>query len=237
MDTDFANLVKLQKLDIDIRNTSVLLDDIPHQIKEIEKKSEESLKIVQAAKNNLAENQKTRRNLESELQDTRENIAKFKRQLNEVKTNKEYTSLLKEIEDTNVKIDSLEEQIIAEMLSADDIEKEIKAASDKAEETQVDLAKKKEMVLQEKENEEEKLKNLEKEREELLPKIPSDQMKLYKQISGKKNGIVLSPVTDEFCTMCHMRVRPQMLNELIAGREIITCENCGRILHYKKKSD
>jgi len=237
VETDFANLNKLQQLDIDIRNTSVLLDDIPHQIEEIEQKSEESLQIVQDAKESLSENQKKRRDLESSLLDTKENIAKFKRQLNEVKTNKEYTALLKEIDDTTARIDSLEEQIIAEMLSADDIETGINAASKKADEIQADLAEKKDGILHEKKEAEEELNNLEKEKEELLPKIPSDQMKLYNQISSQKNGIVLSPVTDEFCTMCHMRVRPQMVNELIAGKEIITCENCGRILQYTKKSD
>jgi len=237
VETEFENLIKLQKLDIEIRNTSVLLDDIPYQIEEIDKKSEESLKIVQAAKDNFVQNQKKRRGQESELQDKKEIIEKYKRQLNEIKTNKEYSSLLKEINETNAKIDSLEEGIIGEMLSADDIEKEIKAASKKAEEVQAELSRKKEVIFQGKDKAEEKLKDLEAEREELLPKIPSDQMKLYKQISRIKNGIVLSPVTEEFCTMCHMRVRPQMVNELIAETQIITCENCGRILYYVKKSD
>lgn len=220
-----------------MRNTSVLLDDFPHQIEEIDQKSAESLQMVQDAKNNFSQNQKNRRDLESELQDTKEKIAKYKRQLNEVKTNKEYSSLLKEIDETKERIDSLEEEIIGEMLSADDIEKEIKLASNKADEVQTELAKKKETIIQEKNKAEEKLRNLEEEKENLLPKIPSDQMKLYKQISRMKNGIVLSPVKDEFCTMCHMRIRPQMVNELIAGSQIITCENCGRILYYKKNSD
>ena len=237
METEFENLIKLQKLDIEIRNTSVLLDDIPHQIEEIDKKSEESLQIVQTAKDNFSLNQKKRRNLETELQDAKEKIEKYKRQLNDVKTNKEYSSLLKEIEEANAKIDSLEEEIIGEMLSADDIEKEIKAASKKAEEVQAELSRKKDAIFQEKNKAEEKLKDIESEKEQLLPKIPSDQMKLYKQISRTKNGIVLSPVTEEFCTMCHMRVRPQMVNELIAKTQIITCENCGRILYYAKKSD
>lgn len=237
METDFENLIKLQKIDIEMRNTSVLLDDFPHQIEEIDQKSAESLQMVQDAKNNFSQNQKNRRDLESELQDTKEKIAKYKRQLNEVKTNKEYSSLLKEIDETKERIDSLEEEIIGEMLSADDIEKEIKLASNKADEVQTELAKKKETIIQEKNKAEEKLRNLEEEKENLLPKIPSDQMKLYKQISRMKNGIVLSPVKDEFCTMCHMRIRPQMVNELIAGSQIITCENCGRILYYKKNSD
>lgn len=237
METEFENLIKLQKLDIEIRNTSVLLDDIPRQIEIINKKSEESLQIVQTAKDEFSRNQKKRRNLESELQDLKEKTAKYRRQLNEVKTNKEYSSLLKEIDETNARVDSLEEEIIGEMLSADDIEKEIKTASDEAQEAQAVLAKKKEVILQEKHKAEEKLKDLTAKREELLPKIPSDQMLLYKQIAKTKNGIVLSPVTEEFCSMCHMRVRPQMVNELIAETQIITCENCGRILYYLKKSE
>ena len=115
--------------------------------------------------------------------------------------------------------------------------KPIKAASIKADKIQEELSKKKEGIFQEKGKAEEKLKDLQAEREELLPKIPSDQIKLYNQISKTKNGIVLSPVTEEFCSMCHMRVRPQMVNELIAGTQIITCENCGRILYYTKKKD
>ncbi len=237
METNFENLIKLQKLDIEIRNTSVLLDDIPRQIEAIKKKSEESLQIVQNAKDKLSRNQKKRRDFESELQVEKDKAVKYKRQLNEVKTNKEYSSLLKEIEDSNARIDALEEEIIGEMLSADEIEWEIKSAIQKADEIQVELGKKKEAIFQEKEKAEGALKNVKKEKEELLPKIPSDQLKLYEQISGKKDGIVLSPVTEEFCTMCHMRVRPQMLNEIIAENQIIICENCGRILYYQKKSE
>jgi len=237
VETYFANLIKLQQLDIEIRNISVLLEDIPHQIKEINQKSKESLQIVQDAKDKFSQNQKRRREFESELQVAKEKLDKYKRQLNEVKTNKEYSSLLKEIDDTNAKNDSLEEDIIGEMLAADEIEKEIKSSGKKSDEIQTELTKKKEAIYQEKKKAEETLKKFEAEKEELLPKIPSDQMKIYKQISSKKNGIVLSPVTDEFCTMCHMRVRPQMVNDLIAGSQIITCENCGRILYYKKKSD
>ncbi len=235
MDTDFENLIKLQDLDIELRNTSVLLEDIPHQIEDIDKKIEESLQIVQDAKNKLAQNQKKRRDLESEVQDYKERIIKYKRQLNEVKTNKEYSSLLKEIDETSTKIDTLEEKIIEEMLQADEIEKEIKTANEKAAAAQHGLTERKQTIFQEKAEAEDKMRKLEKNREELLPKIPSEQLKLYTQLSAKKNGIVLSEIREEFCSMCHMRVRPQMVNELIAGSKIITCENCGRILYYPKK--
>ena len=236
METDFEKLIQLQNLDIEIKNTSLLLEILPRQIKEIDQKIEESLKIVQDAKDKLAQNQKTRRDLEAEVQDLKGKITKYKRQLNEVRTNKEYSSLLKEIEETQARIDSLEEEIIEEMLAADDIEKEIKSADQKAVEIQNELTKQKEDILKKKKEIEDEKETLQKEKEELLPRVPSDQLNLYDQIFTKKNGIVLSPLRDEFCSMCHMRIRPQMVNELLAGNKIILCENCGRILYYPKKA-
>jgi predicted nucleic acid-binding Zn-ribbon protein len=236
VETDFENLIKLQNLDIELSNTSILLEDIPRQINEIDKKIEGSLQIIQVAKNKLSQNQKKRRDLESEVQVYKEKILKYKRQLNEVKTNKEYSSLLKEIDETNTKIDTMEEKIIEEMLLADDIEKEIKSANEKAMAAQQELTEKKKAIIQDKAKADDKKKKLEQNREELLPRIPLEQLKLYTQISTKKNGIVLSEIREEFCSMCHMRVRPQMVNELIARSKIILCENCGRILYYPKKS-
>jgi predicted nucleic acid-binding Zn-ribbon protein len=236
VETDFEKLIQLQDLDIEIKNTSLLLEVIPRQIKEIDHKIEESLKIVQDAKDKFAKNQKIRRDLEVEVQDLNGKITKYKRQLNEVRTNKEYSSLLKEIEETQAKIDSLEEGIIEEMLAADDIEKEIKSADQKAVEIQNQLTKQKEDILKKKKEIEDEKEMLQKEKEELLPQVPSDKLNLYNQIFVKKNGIVLSPLRDEFCSMCHMRIRPQMVNELLAGNKIILCENCGRILYYLKKA-
>jgi predicted nucleic acid-binding Zn-ribbon protein len=236
VETDFEKLIQLQELDIEIKNTSLLLEVIPRQIKEIDHKIEESLKIVQDAKDKFAKNQKIRRDLEVEVQDLNGKITKYKRQLNEVRTNKEYSSLLKEIEETQAKIDSLEEGIIEEMLAADDIEKEIKSADQKAVEIQNQLTKQKEDILKKKKEIEDEKEMLQKEKEELLPQVPSDKLNLYNQIFVKKNGIVLSPLRDEFCSMCHMRIRPQMVNELLAGNKIILCENCGIILYYLKKA-
>jgi len=236
VETDFEKLIQLQNLDIEIKNTSLLLEVLPRQVKEIDQKIEETLKIVQDAKDKLAQNQKTRRDLEAEVQDLKGKITKYKRQLNEVRTNKEYSSLLKEIEETQAKIDSLEEEIIEEMLAADDIEKEIKSADQKAVEIQNDLTKQKEDILKKKKEIEDEKRTLQKGKEDLLPQVPSDQLDLYNQIFAKKSGIVLSPLRDEFCSMCHMRIRPQMVNELLAGNKIILCENCGRILYYPEKT-
>jgi len=204
-------------------------------IEEIDKKIELSSLAAATAREKLAANQKKRRGLEAEAKDVKAQIARYKRQLNEVKTNKEYTVLLKEIEESQKKIDLLEEEIIAEMLRADEIEKEIKEANQRFAEAREKFSREKEAIFQKKNEMEEKARQLDQAKQGLLPGIPVEQVSLYVRIQAKKGGIALSPVRGDFCAMCHMRIRPQVLNELRDTRKLILCENCGRILYWPDK--
>jgi uncharacterized protein len=237
VDIDFDLIIQLQHLDSDVHATTQVLEAIPRLIQDIDKKIQAGSKSVAEAKDKVSQNQKKRRDLETEVKDVKGQIGKYKRQLNEVKTNKEYTSFLKEIEEAQHKIDDLEEAIIAEMLAADDLEEEIKAATLKQGQEEANLRKER-SVLDEKARELEKKKaRLIAEREALLPQVPPEQMRLYEAIFLKKGGIALSPVKDDFCAMCHMRIRPQMLNEIRDKSKIILCENCGRILYWPPKPE
>jgi predicted nucleic acid-binding Zn-ribbon protein len=235
VDIDFDKLINLQSLDDEIRQTTLILDKIPLQLKNIDSNIEDQFQAVAKAKETLAQNQKRRRTLEGEIQDIKAQIDKYKHQLGGVKTNKEYSALLNEIKDVQSKIDQREEEIINEMLNADDISEEIRRAESKANEAKVRLGKDKEELIQKRNELEEKSKELIQKKEALIPLIPKEQARLYLEIFRKKNGTPLSPVTDDFCSMCQIRIRPQVLNELKAENQIILCENCGRILYIKKR--
>ena len=237
MDIDFDLIIELQRLDTEIHDAALVLEGIPRLAQDVDKKIQATTKLVADAKDKMAQNQKKRRDLENEVKDLKGQIGKYKRQLNEVKTNKEYTALLHEIEETQHKIDTLEETIIAEMLAADDVEEEIKAALHRQSQEE-EILKKEKVVLDEKLKETEaRFSALNKERDALLPRIPSEQLRLYEAIFQKKGGTALSPVTGDFCAMCHMRVRPQMLNEIRDKTKVILCENCGRILYCTPKPE
>src|SRR5512136_173694 len=183
---DFDLIIELQRLDTELHNASLVLEGIPRLAQDVEKRIQATTKLVGDAKDKLAQNQKKRRDLENEVRDMKVQIGKYKRQLNEVKTNKEYTALLHEIEEDQHKIDTLEEAIIAEMLAADDVEEEIKAALHRQGQEE-DVLKKEKLVLDEKMKETEaKFAALNKEREALLPRIPREQLKLYESIFQKK---------------------------------------------------
>ncbi len=237
MEIDFEKLIKLQEIDSDIHKTGLFLDSIPPLIEEIDRRLAESSRTAAAAKEKMAQSQKKRREIEADIKDLKAQIGKYKRQTNEVKTNKEYSALLQEIEESERKVDSLEESFISEMLLEDDIQKEIRSANEKLAQTQEKLTREKEQVFQKKQEAEARAALLESRKAEVLPQLPAERVALYLRLLQNKGGTALSPVTDDFCSMCHMRVRPQVLNELKEARKVILCENCGRILYWQEKPE
>jgi len=235
VDVDFEKLIELQRLDTEIRHVQSLLDNIPSQLEAIDRQAEASAQTLSQSRDKLAQNQKTRRELEGEVKDIKSQVGKYKLQLNQVKTNREYQALLKEIEENQQKIDKLEEAIIGELLQADDIEVEIRAALEQSNREKASFQTEKEKMAKEKARLEHDLETLIKAKEALLPLIPPDQAALYHRIFDKKGGMALSPVTDDFCTLCHVRIRPQMLSELVEKNQLLLCENCGRILFREKE--
>jgi len=236
VEINFEKLIHLQEIDELINKVTSFLDSLPEHLQVIDNKVSQSEKIVSEVKDKLAANQKNRRELEARVQDKKIQIDKYRKQLNDVKTNKEYTSLLKEIADVEIEIETLEEEIISEMLAADELESEIKSAEAKAVKIKQELLEEKTQILAQGEGQEKEKERLLDERRQLVPTIPADLIGLYQKIFHKCSGTALSPVTDDFCSMCQIRIRPQVLNELIAQNDIILCENCGRILYWKPKS-
>jgi predicted nucleic acid-binding Zn-ribbon protein len=231
LDIAFEHLIKLQEIDSDISGTTALLDAVPDRLEAIDRQIRDTAEIVALAKEKLAANQKKRRDLEGEVKEIRTHAVKFKRQLNDVKTNKEYSALQKEIEETELGAGRIEEEILHEMIAADDIEREIKTASSRQAEEKGRIEKEREALLAEKKELEARKAALTMEREAVLPEIPPDQLRIYLRITKRLNGIAMSPVTDDFCSICQMRVRPQVLNDLMGRNALITCEACGRILY------
>ena len=237
MEIDFDKLTQLQDLDTEIKQTTLFLESIPRLIEDIDRKIKAGSQAVADAKEKLAANQKGRRDLEGSVKDVKLRIAKFKRQLGEVKTNKEYTALLHEIDEGQREVDAVEEKIISEMLAADDIDEEIKSAARRQNHEHEGLRADQSVLERKKAEMETRRDVLIGQREALVPLIPAEQMKLYMSIFNKKNGAALSSVKNEFCSLCHVRIRPQMINEIRERTKIYLCENCGRILYWSAKPE
>ncbi len=232
---DLRPLIELQKYDLQIKNLEKELEEIPKKIEKLQENPELEKTSLLQVKMQMEENQKKRKELELNIQNYRQNIANYKaQQMKKKLTNEEYHALNEAISHEEKKIAEVEELLLDEMLLADEIEKEIKNKEESFHKAEIQMQRDKELILKEKEEIEGKIKNLKAIRENTTKGVQQKLMDLYNKISKKKDGIVLSVVKDEFCSICNMRVRPQNLAELRKNTNIIFCENCDRILYMKE---
>ncbi len=71
------------------------------------------------------------------------------------------------------------------------------------------------------------------ERERLLNELPKPMSALYKRISSRiRDGVAMAEARNGACTACYMALRPQIMADVRRGTEVITCDNCNRILYY-----
>jgi hypothetical protein len=157
-------------------------------------------------------------------------IEKYKTQQFEVKTNKQYDMLAREIDLSQEKVTKLQkemEQLEGKaMVAKEDAEKLVP----ELETLQAELAnRKKELAAVNKEHEEEELK-LQHQREKITSKISKADYQMYSRIRGAEDGRAIVAVKRNSCGGCFNRVTPQRVLELRKNAELIACERCGRIL-------
>ena len=167
-----------------------------------------------------------------ELSQKEAQVKKLDGQLSLVKTNKEYSALQQEIASLKADNSLLEEDIIKKMDEVEVVKNEVQTEKNHF----ADIAKSyqtqdQELLAQEKELQK-RLQEITKQRQDVVARLPREIGDLYNRIAQKKDGMALASVTGEVCSACQMRIRPQVINELTLGEQIIVCENCSRILFF-----
>jgi len=228
-----GELIKLQEVDKEIFKFEKKLKEFPALIAKIDEKIKESIEIVENAKIKLKDNQKIRNKLELDVEDYKGKINNKKSELNNIKTNKEYSAMLSEIEFLEKKKEEAEEKVIASLIETDEIQKEIKKAEEEREKIKTKYEKEKEEINKERGEVEKELKLMQEKREKVVSQIDEEYINLYVNLGKSKGGIPLSKVKNGFCSECYMKIRPQILVEIKKSDKIITCENCGRILYIE----
>lgn len=227
----------LQLKDDLLREIEGIVNDIPNHIKEIEEERDGKKSIIEDSKKKLEINLKERKKFEGDILQIKEKIIKYKDQMNKSTTNREYQGFISEIKYEEDKINKVEESIIEKMLESDEIMQEIRDSESEYKNIKVEYEKK---ISDHRSNLEYQLKKKEDEfvvKNKLRSKIPNNLLKTYDSLFKNKNGKSISSVETEFCGNCNVKLRPQLLNELITTNNLITCENCGRILFKVIKED
>ena len=233
MDAQLKALIDLQGVDTRIAAHEAEAARLPKEIAAVHAAIESAKKDVEASKARLDAAKKDQRAREKDLEVVQAKRSKTEGRLYEVKTNKEYSAVLAEIEEIKQEKGRVEEEILVLMESQERLTAEIKdsEARFKAREVQ---GKQEEAALQDKlRSVEADLGLVRTERAELARQLPAPVLADYDKLLKARGGLALAQVVKpNLCGGCRMTVTPQRLQELRAQTAPLPCESCGRYLYW-----
>jgi predicted nucleic acid-binding Zn-ribbon protein len=227
------HLIELQNLESAIEESRRRIAAHPQRLAEADARLAHAKEGVEAAKQRLKASQDERREAEKEAAVYQSRLSKFKDQLSAVKTNKEYQAMQHEIETAQRELGSVEEKVIERMVDADALTADVKKAEQTlvAQHKEVDAEKK--SLAEELVTVEAALKEAAGKRAALVASLPSHLLALFEQVARARKGIAIALATrDGLCSACHVRLRPQVFQEVRRNDQIIQCASCNRILYY-----
>jgi uncharacterized protein len=230
-------LVELQITDTNIRKLQKSIDTSDSRRAEIEQEFEQhasSIREIQA-KAETAKLEKTK--LEKEIAEARITLERADRNLKNAINQKEYEAAMRETDVLQKQIAALETQVLEKMTAVDEVEKVL---ADRAEEiSSLEGNHRKTLVEFEGElidtRSEFDLETIK--REEVFKTLPPNLASIYnRMVQRSRDGIAVAEVKNESCSSCYIKLRPQKIMEIKRYTEIVTCENCTRILYILSKA-
>ena len=227
-------LIVLQSLDDEIAEHKKLLADIPLQIDTGCTELEEKKKILSNAKEELDALQKERKDLELAVQGENDHMAKAKTKLPAVKTNREYTAILSEVEAIKVKVSGLEDKELEIMEILEEKQKEVPGIEKKYNEEDARFQEYKAKKDAELDRIKQELGVLVAKRENVSGQLDRVIMQRYEKVAGSRDGRAVVMLQGSICQGCFQQILPQMVIDVKIGESIQQCSNCIRFLYREE---
>lgn len=232
MDPQLERLIRLQALDNATQTAGRDIEEIPKRLEAAAARLADHEQRVAAAKERLAANQAVRRDIEKELAAVQTRLSRFKGQLMEVKTNKEYQAMQKEIAVAEEEVRGFEDRILELMLDADGLAAAIREEERVLGDERRAIDDEKRAIEQERRRLEATVERLATERVELTRELAADALALFDHVAKMRRGLAVVEARNGHCTSCHVRLRPQVFNDVRRNAGLIQCESCSRILYF-----
>ena len=232
MSPDLQRLVKLQQLDSTIEEARERVAVHPERLADADARLAEEAQLVDAAKERLNYSQDVRRELEKEAAVFQGRVSKFKTQLSEVKTNRVYQAMQHETATAEQDLGAVEEKVLEQMIDADIITADIAAAEAALAAQKKEVTAEKATLEQERVTAEATLAEASQAREALLSEMKPRLIALFEQVAKVRKGIAICATHDGLCSVCHVRLRPQVFQQVRQNDGIVQCDHCNRILYY-----
>ena len=232
MNPDLEKLVRLHHAEADLKRVEAELAEIPRRKSTLAEGLAGERSRLDAAKAALDGSQKARKAHEAQVQDLESKRSKYKGQLMEVKTNKEYTAMLHEIEGVEREIKGREDLILEEMEKAEGLQSAVKAEETEFRVVENESKKKGAELDAAASRLGAEAARLRGERDTAAASVPEDLRERYARVA-KARGNGVAEARDGMCQACHVRMRVQIWVEVRKNEQIFQCESCSRIYYYE----
>jgi predicted nucleic acid-binding Zn-ribbon protein len=233
MHPEVEKLLKLQETDQQVQHYSGRIELLPKQLAALEAKLNGTLESLESNKHQIAKVASERKKLEGSIQDLEQKNSKYRGQLTDVKTNEQYKALLHEIEFNEKEIRRIEDGILVLMEQDEALRQESQLLQQRLQQEKATVDSEKKVAEAEVTRDREILAELERQRDAVMQSVDPTVLATYRQISKFRKGVALARATQDSCQACHVRIRPHVVSQVMAGHQIITCDSCSRILYWK----
>jgi hypothetical protein len=227
-----TNLLRIQELANQIRAARQTIETAPARIGEIEQRFRERNAEYVGLQERFEELERDRRTRSSELELLEARKKKFMDDLMQVKNQREYAAMLKEIDAVKAQIADHDEAILRDMEEIDRLKGELQTHSEH-------IAAEREAVTRQRAEVEARVaeaaalvEQRSRVRERIEAELSTDQRATLRRLELRRQGVFLAVADNGVCQSCFVRVRPQVFQEIKAAAAVHNCESCKRFLYH-----
>jgi len=229
--SELEQLLILQDREQKIRQIRTEIETVPLRRKSLEAQLAESKASVETLRQRVRQAEVDRKRLELDVGTRAESVSRLKTQQYQTRKNDEFQAIGHEIERYENEIRKIEDDELELMVLADKIKADLAAEETKAAATRDSIARQTADLDEKSKALESQLQGLTTERSNLATKIDEDLLARFERLFKSKGDAAVVAIEHGVCTGCHMKVTTATAAGVKAGKEIVNCENCGRILY------
>lgn len=233
MKAELSQLIALQNADTNIRRLQAEIESIPQRRAEIEREFDQRAFEIRELEQRRDAAFHERARLEKEIFEQKQRAERADRNLMAAKKPDEYTAAIREADAARKQISALETNVLEQMEAFETGENQLKERAPEVEKLRGEMEASFKAFDDQVQHQQRELEQARSDRERLLKELPKSMSTLYNRISARiRDGVAVAEARNGACTACYMALRPQIMADVRRGEEVITCDNCNRILYY-----
>ncbi len=226
-------LKEIQQLDTEILSIEKEEEELRRKIDEATREIKRYATFVEKLEEDMEGLRAERREREERLQENRDRIDRDQQRLNEVKNDRQYKALLKEIENAEKAVRLLDMEMASLSDKITRKQEELTRKKESVDEKTRGVESLKEELAQKEARWREEIEAIKTKRQALVEGLNPVVVRRYELIRQRRGGVGITGVKNETCLGCFIQIPPQVYNQLRKGsEELITCPHCHRILYF-----